>query len=378
MNYKYRIEQLRLLMEEKQLETIFVFNPDHQFYLSGFKAFTYSRPIILCFDKVNSTYIIPGLEKSHAEHSAHVDNLLVYYEHPKASTSHEDYFDLFLKLLPKPGTGAKIGVDLTSTPGHIYKLLRDSKFEIVDIGPSIEKMRYIKDQEEINWLIKAGELVNLAVSESIKAIEEGISEMEVDAAGNMALFAETALKYPEATLDLNVMTPSGVKRTNMPHVFSNTRKIQSGDVIIHTRQVGLNGYRAELERTVVVGKPTEMQRKAFELAVEAQRRAIDYIKPGVKASEVDLIAREVFEKNGLGKYAIHRVGHGIGVSAHETPYLRFDNDELIIEEGMVFSIEPGIYIPEVGGFRHSDTVVITADGCQLITDYPYEVDQLII
>ena len=127
---------------------------------------------------------------------------------------------------------------------------------------------------------------------------------------------------------------------------------------------------------MIVGKPTSMEEKAFAAAIEVQARAMEFIKPGVRFSEVDLVAREVFEREGLAQYAIHRVGHGIGVSAHEAPFLRFDHHGFV-EEGMVFSIEPGIYIPGVGGFRHSDTVVITADGCKIITDYPRDMESLI-
>src|SRR5699024_393751 len=378
MDYKYRLQQLRDLMEQKELSTIFVFNPDHQFYLSGFKAFTYSRPIVLSIDLEQSTLVLPGLEEVHAKDAATVDNILVYYEHPMDHPVKKDHMEWIEDILQKYPSGATIGVDVTSIPGNIIQVLQKRGFNVTDIGEVIERMRYVKDASEIEWLEKAGELVNLAVSKSIEAIKIGTTEMEIDADCNTALFAETARKYPNATLDLNVMSPSGVKRSVMPHMFSNTREIKPGDVIIHTRQVGLNGYRAELERTVIVGEPTDEQKRAFEVAVEAQRRTIDFIKPGVKASEVDLKAREIIDQAGLGQYAIHRIGHGIGLSAHEKPFLRYDNEDLIIEEGMVFSIEPGIYIPNVGGFRHSDTVIITSDGCRLITEYPYEVNDLIL
>lgn len=162
----------------------------------------------------------------------------------------------------------------------------------------------------------------------------------------------------------------------MPHVFSNTRKLQKGDIVIHSRQVALNGYRAELERTVVLGGLTDEQNNAFEAARAAQQAAVDFIRPGVTAAEVDDVSRQILKKAGFGDYAIHRVGHGIGISVHEEPSLRFDNN-LVLEEGMVFTIEPGIFIPGVGGFRHSDTVVLTKNGNRLITEYPRDLPDLI-
>lgn len=111
--------------------------------------------------------------------------------------------------------------------------------------------------------------------------------------------------------------------------------------------------------------------------VEAQQKALDFIKVGVTAKEVNQVALDVFKEAGLEEYVVHRTGHGIGIGLHEEPSLRFDND-LVLEEGMVFCVEPGIYIPGVGGFRHSDTVVLEEDKTVLITEYPRDIGSLII
>ncbi|WP_353618632.1 Xaa-Pro peptidase family protein [Bacillus sp. ISL-37] len=370
-----RKDRLKDYMKKQSISAVFIFNADHQFYITGFKALIYSRPIVFHLQE-KSTMIVPGLEETHAKEHAKVDEVLVYFEHPNANgteTTHNEHIRTLLNQCPD---NSKIGVDLSNIPGDILLNLKELGYQVVDIGQFITKMRFVKDHQEIYMLEQAGQLVNLAVKKSLEQVREGVTEMEIDAAGNAALFEATATKHPESVIDIVVMSPSGLKRSVMPHVFSNTRKIESGDVIIHSRQVGLNGYRAELERTVIVGKPTNEQKKAFQAAIEAQQRAIEFIKPGVKLSEVDLVARQVFEQACLEKYAIHRTGHGIGVSAHEQPFLRFDHHD-VIEEGMVFSIEPGIYIPGVGGFRHSDTVIITSDGCRLITEHPYDMESLL-
>ncbi|WP_099159542.1 M24 family metallopeptidase [Virgibacillus ndiopensis] len=374
MQVSHRLKVLRSHMEQEGISSVIVMNPDHQYYLSGFKALLYSRPIVLYIDFNKTSIVVPGLEEAHARHEATVDEINVYYEHPNASNSKLNHFEYIKSLVGE--NNSTVGVDLSSTPGEIVQFVQNLGNKIVDIGQEIVQMRYIKDSYEIDLLEKSGELVNLAVGESLKNCKAGITEMEMDAVGNSALFAATASQYPQATLDMFVMSPSGVKRSNMPHVFSNTRKLRVGDVMIHSRQVGLNGYRAELERTVIIGNPTEDQKKAFESARIAQQKALDFIKPGVRASEVDKVARDVFEKDGYGEYAIHRTGHGIGISAHEKPYLRYDND-LVLEEGMVYSVEPGIYIPGLGGFRHSDTVILTSDGSRLITEYPRDLESLI-
>lgn len=159
----------------------------------------------------------------------------------------------------------------------------------------------------------------------------------------------------------------------MPHLYSSTRKFEEGDGVVHSRQVWFNGYRAENERTFFVGKPTEKQKNLLELATEAQRVGMELIRPGIMAKEVDIAAYEVFKKAGYGEFVNHRIGHGLGLSEHEEPYLRFDND-LILQEGMVYTIEPGIYVPGVGGFRHSDTVILTKSGSFAITQHPKTIE----
>lgn len=371
-----RLNKFRNHLYNNNIAGTFIMNPDLQFYLSGFKALMYSRPIVLYVDKTKTSIVVPGLEEFHATEDANVDEVHAYYEHPNSKGEELNHFEFIKKLLGKIPASSKIGVDLDSTPGDIIFLIQKSGYDIVDVGEKITELKFIKENQEIELMKKSGKLVETAVNQTLKAIKIGTTEMNIDAVGNAALFSEVANQYPNATLDLFVMSPSGPKRSNMPHVFSNTRQLEEGDILIHSRQVGLNGYRAELERTVIIGEPTEFQKKAFESARIAQEIALETIKPGMRASEIDLKAREVFEKDGFSKYAIHRTGHGIGISAHEKPFLRYDNHDLFLEEGMAFSIEPGIYIPDVGGFRHSDTIIVTSSGCELITEYPRDLENL--
>ncbi|SFK31205.1 Creatinase/Prolidase N-terminal domain-containing protein [Halobacillus dabanensis] len=368
MKVCHRLNDLRKHMEENGILATVIMSPENQFYLSGFKALTYSRPIALFVERNKTRLIVPGLEEVHAKEVANVDEIHVYYEHPEKAaigTNSEEFINKILTGYPK---GSKIGADLAHSSAELILKMKDLGHEIADVGSKIIESRYIKDEDEIDLITEAGRLVSLAVNESLQVCRPGVTELEIDATGNNALFAETSRKHPNATLGLSGMSPSGSKRTVMPHIFSNTRKLEEGDLLIHTRQVSFNGYRAELERTVIIGEPTKQQKQVFEVMRTAQQVALEFIKPGVTAAEVDKVARDVIDKEGFGEFAVHRVGHGIGISAHEKPYLRFDND-LILKEGMVFTIEPGVYIPGLGGFRHSDTVLLTSNGNKLVTDY---------
>ncbi|WP_429845122.1 M24 family metallopeptidase [Brevibacillus sp. FIR094] len=163
----------------------------------------------------------------------------------------------------------------------------------------------------------------------------------------------------------------------MPHVFSGMRKLEKGDILIHTHHVLFQGYIAECERTCFVQEASERQRAAFGVMQRAQQAALDVIKAGVPMCEVDRAARSIIQEAGFGDFAIHRSGHSIGLDIHEPPFFRFD-EEALLEEGMVFTVEPGFYVPGLGGFRHSDTVIVTRDGYELITDVPRDLDSMIL
>lgn len=376
MKLHQRIERLRESLEVRGLDAAVIFNFENQFYFSGLRAITYSRPIILIVERARQSLIIPKLEENHAKEKTDVDTLYVYHEVESAGGESTDYRALFAQAMAKLDA-AKIGIEYGSLPGDFTFMIQNQGFQIEDIGRDIARLRAVKSDEEVQMIKKSGELVSGALKHTVENAAAGKSELEIDYHGNQFLFGEISKKYTDSTLDYFVMSPSGLTRTNMPHVFSNTRKLADGDIIIHSRQVGLNGYRAECERTFFVGEPTKRQREVFEVMLRAHIAALDFIKVGVTAAEVNAAALDIIREAGLEKYVSHRTGHGIGIGQHEEPSLRFDN-ELVLEAGMVFCVEPGIYVPGVGGFRHSDTVVLTEDGTDVITEYPRNLERLII
>ena len=362
-------------MEEKGLDAAIVMNFENQYYFSGLKAITYSRPIVLIVDQKETDLIIPSLEEEHAKDKGTADKLYVYHETKHRSEEGGSHLEHLATVMSGYAEGTKIGVEFSSLPVKLERILLDKKLEAVNLDKVIADMRAIKDEEELTLITESGRLVSLAVKASVENARVGMSEMEFDQVGTHALFTEVAEHHPNATLDYFAMSPSGLARTNMPHVFSNTREFEEKEIVIHSRQVGLNGYRAECERTFFIGAPTEEQAQAFEVMRKAQSAALDFIKVGVTAKEVNEVARTIIAEAGLEEYINHRTGHGIGIGLHEEPSLRYDND-LVLQEGMVFCVEPGIYIPGVGGFRHSDTVVLTKEGTQLITEYPRDLKSL--
>ncbi|MCD6503243.1 MAG: aminopeptidase P family protein [Euryarchaeota archaeon] len=375
MNVLKRVEALREYMESRDIDASLIIDPLNQYYLTGFYAIIYSRPIMTIITGENTDIIVPALEEEHAKEEAIVDNIHVYYEHPLGEEFPKDPIKILNNILEKHSV-RNLGVEVSKIPYSLAEAL-SKKFSIKDVGEKIAEMRLIKDKEEIELIEKAAELADIGVKESIMNTRPGMTELEIDAIGTKAILEAAASKHPGARVDLFVMSPSGPERTSMPHVFSISRKVKEGDVIIHSRQVGLLGYRAESERTYFVRKVSKEYAEMFEVMLEAQKKAIESIKPGVTCSQVDHAARSVISEAGYEQYFIHRTGHGLGLSSHEGPYLRFDSEQKLLP-GMVVSVEPGFYIPKVGGFRHSDTVVVTDDGKKVLTKVPRDIDSLVV
>jgi len=377
MYRKKRIADLRKYMEAKGIEIGLIFEPDNQYYISGFKAITYSRPIVTVIKMDKVELIIPGLEELHAKQVAKVDKIHVYYEIPELKIHGISHFYYLNKILDKYKNGTKVGIERDIVSSNFASYIEEKGFVAEDIGDKIFTMRFVKDEQEVKYMRIAGYLSDIALKGSLDAAKIGMSEMEFDGSGDTLLLNYIAEKYPDTYVGYENWTCSGIDRTSQPHLNSNTRKFIDGDVVVHSRQVWYKGYRAENERTFFVGEPTDEQLKAFKVTIEAQQAGIDKIRAGIPAKEVDAAARLVFEKAGYDmSHVNHRIGHGLGLSEHEEPYLRFDN-ELILEVGMCFSMEPGLYIPGIGGFRHSDTVIVAANGGELITKHTRKAEDLI-
>jgi Xaa-Pro aminopeptidase len=152
-------------------------------------------------------------------------------------------------------------------------------------------------------------------------------------------------------------------------------EFREGDVLVTETSAPIWGYNAELERALIVGPPTDEMRRLFDHACAAQDVAFAAVRPGATCSDVDTAVLRYFEENGLVPYWRQHTGHGIGLRNHEAPFLDV-GDRTVLEPGMVFTIEPGVYDPAIGGFRHSDTVVVTEDGMEKLTDYPRDIESL--
>lgn len=230
----------------------------------------------------------------------------------------------------------------------------------------LENMRLIKSKEEGGYLKKAAELADWVMGETIKYIRPGLMERDI-----RKKIEEIFAACGSHGLSFDPIVASG-PNTSRPHYNMDGRVIEEKDIIILDFGCRYNGFCSDISRTVFVGEPTEEQRKIFDIIVKANTDAEMLAGPGVTAGQVDAAARDVIKNAGYGQYFLNRTGHGIGMAVHEGPYIKEGNSQ-VLESGMSFSIEPGIYIAGRFGMRVEDIVLVTENGREVLNQYTKEI-----
>jgi Xaa-Pro dipeptidase len=366
------------------LDAMCVFYPARIAYLTGFHHIPTERPIVLVLGPNSySAMVVPAVEKEHAESVPGMDRVDVYFEYPGAEHPMERVATTLAEINASP---KRVGADTDGYQSYwgyrgpsLSDLIGESP---VDAEMLVESLRRVKSPAEIaciqlscDWAVRAHHRMQ-------DSITTGKTEMECYApAANESLFEmvhEMPGWRPKGFMGngLEAMFVGG-RATAMPHGFVRGHGIQAGDVLVSGAAADIDGYLSELERTMIVGRPTAEQRRAFEAMLALQSRAIEVMAPGVPAAEVELECVRLAEELGVRDSLRHHVGHSIGLEGHEAPFLD-RGDDAVLEPGMVFTVEPGVYLKEVGGFRHSDTVLITEDGRRVMTNYPRKLAELIV
>jgi Xaa-Pro aminopeptidase len=234
----------------------------------------------------------------------------------------------------------------------------------------VEELRSIKDEREIRLIRKAIKISEEALARVTGRIEVALQERK------LATLLEYELKIRGA--DGNAFPPivSFAARTARPHSRPSLVKLKRGNLITIDYGASYRGYSSDLTRSFVLGKATKRQKNLYSLLYRAQKKAIEELRPGITCARVDSVARNIISKEGYGKFFGHGLGHGIGRQVHEGPYLKRDDNTLLVP-GMVVTVEPGIYIPGWGGMRIEDMVLVTREGSQILSkSSPEELPEL--
>lgn len=356
-----KLKQLQNHLKENGWDAAFITTPDNVFYFSGFKSEPHERLLgVMVFKDAEPFLICPKMEMPDAVAAGWAFDVV----------GHEDTENAW-DVVAKNVEARNVAFDtLAIEKSHLtverLEAIQEryEQLKFAGIDEKINALRISKDEAELKKLRKAAELADYAIQVGCDAIAEGVTEMEV------LNTIESAIKAKGYAMSFDTMVLAGEKAAS-PHGTPGNRKIKKGDLILFDLGVIYEGYCSDITRTVAFGQPNDEQIKIYNAVRRANESAIEAVKPGVRAMDLDKIARDVITDAGYGQYFTHRLGHGLGISVHEFPSINGAN-EFVLNEGTVFTIEPGIYKTDIAGVRIEDDVVVTNDGVEVLTSFTKE------
>ena len=258
----------------------------------------------------------------------------------------------------------RMGFDERHTSFALWKKLKEfcpRNRKLIPATGLVESLREIKDDSEIDQIKNCLKLHFKAIDFMKKVVKPGLSEHQI------ALKLEYFVKSHGGEFSFSPIIASG-KNSCFPHAKTTDRLIRSNEGVLMDFGIDLNGYKSDLTRNLFLGRIPPRVKQVFEALTLAQREAISIIKPGISCADVDAQARKVLRKFGLAKYFGHSLGHGVGLDIHEGPRLS-SQSKSILEAGMIVTVEPGVYIPDQFGVRIEDMVLVTKEGCEVLSGY---------
>ncbi len=347
-DYRARLDGVGSKMDEKKLGALLVTDINNIRYLSGF---TGSSAYIL-FSKGKRWFLTDPRYATQAGEEVKGFNIKIYKKKALDTIA-----GLIAALNARP-----IGFESDNISFDAYgKLKRGLSGARLKPAPGIiADLRKRKDPFEVRRIRDSVKVLDAGFEEAMRLLKPGTIEREA------ALEIEFAFKEKGAEgLAFDTIIASGF-RGALPHGKASSKKIKKGELVVVDMGALKDGYNSDETRTFSIGRPSPEQRKVYEIVKDAQAKAIDAIRPGVKASAVDGAARAHIKKAGYGKFFGHGTGHGVGLEIHEGPAISPLSKEAL-EEGMVITIEPGIYLPGFFGVRIEDMALVTSDGCEVLT-----------
>lgn len=365
IDYHSRLNQLITSTKSNDVEQIIITDPVNIFYFTGFYADPHERYMSLIIDSANESYLfVPALDRDAAVEKAKVDYIVPI-------SDEEDPFDILGQHLGTPvhTIGVEMNVMTVAHQNGLKSIYSSAGF--VDIQPSIDELRIHKSRDEVEGMKKAVNIIEKVLGDGLKTIKEGMTEAEL-----VAEFEYLMKKYGSAGPSFSTMVLAGEKAA-LPHGKPDNTKLENGDfLLIDFGVITYDRYCSDITRTFVIGEADEKQKEIYDIVKRSTQAGVDAVKAGVPLKEFDIAARNVIQESGYGEYFNNRVGHGLGIEVHEAPSIHHLNED-IAQKGMVFTIEPGIYIPGYGGVRIEEEVYINEEGkCEVLTSFPRELKEI--
>jgi len=346
-----KIERVRQILQGKGLDVILFFSSENLLYLSGY---TGGEGIL-------------GIAE---------DEVWLFVDFRYFEIAQEEARDCEVRLLKKglkevreflrERNFKKIGLEAKAITLFEFEQLHDPAFDFMPLSKELEALRVKKTPEEIRLIKKAVEVAENAFKEILKVVKPGIREIEI------AIELEYQIKRKGSeSLPFQVIVLSG-ERTSLPHGVPSEKVIKEGELLLFDFGARIGGYASDETRTVFLGEVEPELKRIYEIVRKAQQNALKVIKAGLSFKEVDEAARKLIEDAGYGNFFGHGTGHGVGLAVHEYPSLSPDS-EGELEEGMVITVEPGIYLPQKGGVRIEDLILVKKDGVEILTKLDHHI-----
>ncbi|KRM96014.1 proline dipeptidase [Liquorilactobacillus aquaticus DSM 21051] len=364
---KERLTILQDNLKQAELDAYVITNQEDIWYFTNINYKPEQRPFIfVVYPDKKPLFIVPQLEADHFNVSYFDYEMDNYFD--VTSKSGQNWYDVLTRYLT---SSAKVGIE-SNGELLITRFTPEINWET---GFFIQNQRMIKSDYELEKLQYVSDICSNVVQQTLKISHAGTKVMDTYAIAMKVGAEELAKHFSLENRTINAVWPA--KYSFMPHSIPDVNSTLGAGPNIDIALFNLQGYAAECERTFFVENPTDEERKHFEQMMTARKLFLENLKPGNKASDIERIVDSYFEKEGLSNRILHRPGHGIGLNNHEWPTLSFGNDA-VLQENMVVSVEPAIYFENQGGYRHSDTALITKDGYQLMTQAPTKLEDLIL
>jgi Xaa-Pro dipeptidase len=377
-----RRERLLEHAQREKLSGYVLFDPDYIRYFTSFNFLSNERPIVFAQSAAGEMAIFaPEFEVERVRAETAFERIESYPEYPGI----EHPMRILAPVLADLGIRGAIGADSDGYPGVLGylgpPLSEVTGAAVMPLAALIESSMARKSENEIElvresarWCAHAHRLLQESTRPGVTEAEASLRAGHETTLAMLAALGEFGQQGSSDGASAGYRGQIG-QRSAWAHAVAHNIEFSAGDMLVTETSAPIWGYNAELERGMIIGEPTDEMRRMFDHVVAAQQVAFDALRPGVTCADVDGAVMKYFEENDLLPYWRQHTGHGIGLRNHEAPFLDV-GDRTTIEPGMVFTVEPGLYAAGIGGFRHSDTVAVTTDGIDVLTDYPRDLESL--
>lgn len=364
--HQQRIDQLKAELTKANVDLALIMNPANVFYYTGFNSDPHERFMAFAFEPKNEkmTMFVPALDQEAAKNESIVKSVIPI-------SDEQDPFKILGENIN--GDIKSIGVETNYVSMFRHEQFQQifPKGKFTNVEEQINRQRLNKSRKEIGHLQEAVDIIENVLAEGIKQVKIGMTELEL--AGQLELLMK---KFGAVGPSFSTIVLAGEKSA-LPHGVPGDRALKRGDfLLIDFGVITKNGYCSDITRTFVIGEASEKQKEIYHTVLESNQAGINAVKAGEPLKKFDIAARDVIENAGYGDFFHNRVGHGLGIEVHEAPSVHKKNED-IAGTGLFFTIEPGIYLPELGGVRIEDEVYINEDGeAEVLTSFPKELQIL--